>query len=127
MNKNNEINHNSRYTPQKWKEYLDSIEERKKTDRNIRDDFINNMRNYYNKYADMLDVWYDMYKEAISEKFLTQHYALLDDDNLERVLSRCKILILTANPIEKAIFHHMIVDKENEKIRRIIKGNIEMI
>lgn len=26
MDKNNEINHNSRYTLRKWKEYLDSIE-----------------------------------------------------------------------------------------------------
>lgn len=122
-----------KYSLKNWEQYLNEAEERiNKQSSELQaapnyDDyksaFINHMMKYEENHSKELDKYYNYYREAISPEFFSKHYVLLNEKRIKRVLSRCKVMVLTANPIEKAVFHHMIVEQTPEKIRRIICGN----
>ena len=121
-----------KYTSKNWSQFLDDAEKRRESAheeyRSYKNDFIETMRAFESEYSRELNEFYQFYREATSPYFFSEHYALLDEEKTKQVLSRCKVLVLTANPIEKAIFHYMVVHQErmsrSEKtIRRIICKN----
>lgn len=116
---------NGKYTAPKWANFLEEAQNRKdsKGYEEYKQEFLTFMQEYAKQHNEELDNHLKDYKTAISQDFFEQHYVLLGEKKLESVLSRCKIMVLTANPIEKATFHFMITKKNDEKIRRIISGN----
>ena len=114
-----------KYTVKKWGLYLDEAENRiySPNYETYKEEFIDNMKCYRNAHSEELNKCLSCYREAISPQFFSAHYVLLNEKRIKRVLSRCKVMVLTANPIEKAVFHYMIVKQTHEKIRRIICGN----
>ena len=116
---------NGKYTSPKWANFLEEAQNRKasKGYEEYKQEFLSFMREYADQHNEELDRHFKDYKTAISQDFFEQHYVLLAEKKLVSVLSRCKVMVLTANPIEKAIFHFMITERTNEKIRRIISGN----
>ena len=125
--------HIRKYTTKEWAQYLDEAEKRlsRQTSDTLsfsnyvdyKNDFLDYMREYEKRNSKGLEKYYNYYKEAISPYFFRKHYVLINEKRIKRVLSRCKVMVLTANPIEKAIFHYKIVEQTSEKIRRIICGN----
>lgn len=116
---------NGRYTSQKWVDFLEEAQEREgfKDYEEYKHEFLRFMQDYAHQHIEELQKYYEYYKTAISQGFFESHYVLLEEKKLESVLSRCKVMVLTANPIEKAVFHFMITERNGEKIRRIISGN----
>ena len=132
-------NDNGKYNTQKWGLFLENAIKRQKitSDRQVenedyetpheyqkyKNEFIGKMKQFQQNNMDILDEHLNMYEQAISNDFFESHYVLLNEKRIKSVLSRCKVMILTANPIEKALFHYMIVHKSNGKIRRILCDN----
>lgn len=87
-----------------------------------KDAFIYHMKCYENSHSPILNESFKHYETAISLEFFKENYRLLKGEDLNSVLSRCKVMVLTANPIEKAILHFKMT-KQGQKIRRIINGN----
>lgn len=114
----------SKYTQQKWAEFLDQAEKRRDTSyEDYKEQFIDSMHGFASVHESNLNKCLSCYKEAISSSFCEKNYALISEKKLRTILSRCKVMILTANPIEKAILHYMIASQTKERIRRIICGN----
>lgn len=103
------------YTEQSDKEDLGAYWEYEKV-------FIAKMREYEEEHSDNLNKCFDHYKTAIGQDFFNRNYCLLKEKQLRSVLSRCKVMVLTANSIERAILHFEMA-KRGQKIRRIISGN----
>lgn len=118
-----------RYGKSEWNEFLREAKETQRfsedsRNREYRIHLTSFMRDYYYEKQELLDSHYEQYKTAISEDFFDEHYMLLDERKMKAVLSQCKVMVITANLIEKAILHLCIINKNPlEKIRRIICGN----
>lgn len=117
-----------KYNIQKWDDYLQSAYQRTGC-MNANDDpwclykrdFLDFMRNYAEENGEILETAHKNYQEAISTKFFDKHYELVDERELHNLLSMCKVLLITANPIEKAMLHYCVTQgKEELRIRRII-------
>lgn len=92
-----------------------------KTYEQYKDELVQFMRRYAEDKFEFLDEAYRCYKDAISREFTDSSYVLLDEYKLKKFLPCCKVLIITANSIEKAMLHFFIAQKDC-KIRRIICG-----
>lgn len=114
-----------KYNSQKWISFLEKAQQNKNSIEydNDRNKFLSLMRDYEQKNHEALTIYYNYYKEAISPDFYETHYVFLKEKKLRALLSQCKILVLTANPIEKAVFHFMMIRKSHRKIIRILNGN----
>lgn len=77
--------------------------------------FVHKMQEYYENNYTILEEYLKKYETAISNEFFESNYVLLNEKKLRSVLSRCKVMVLTANPIEKAIFHFEISQKTKRK------------
>ena len=112
-----------KYDIEKWDTYLNSANERMNC---MDDSYRTKLKEFMIKYAKEnekeLKNAYSNYKDAISVEFVEEHYELLDESNLKEVLKNCKVLIITANQIEKAILHYCIINNKREKIKRVIYG-----
>ncbi len=121
---------NGKYNVYKWKAYLKEAKDRienkdDKTYSAYRADFNDYMKDYADKNAESLKTAYMHYKTAISAAFFDGHYELLAESRLKYVLKDCKIMVVTANPIEKAVLHFSVIQNSREKsggIKRIICG-----
>lgn len=116
-----------KYNIEKWDAYLNSVHERMKCKDNFyRTKLKEFMVEYAKENAKELKNAYLNYKEAISVEFVEEHYDLLDESNLKEVLKNCKVMIITANQIEKAVLHYCIINNKGEnkweKIKRVIYG-----
>lgn len=117
-----------KYNIQKWDDYLQAANLRMvRTDNTCdtwnkyKNDFLNFMRNYADMNCEILQEVYENYQKAISTDFFDEHYELIDESELHNLLSVCKVLLITANPIEKAMLHYCVTQsKEGARIRRII-------
>lgn len=114
-----------KYNIQKWDDYLQTAKKRKNCEddtwRKYKSDFLTFMRNYANENCEVLQKAYDNYQKAISTEFFDEYYELVDESELQNLLSICKVLVITANPIEKAMLHYCVTQrKEKMRIRRII-------
>ncbi len=114
-----------KYNPQKWGAFLEGTQKRAdfNEQERYRKAFLHSMQAYERENRVALNTYLSYYKEAISPDFFETHYVLLQEEKLRGLLSRCKIMVLTANPIEKAVFHFMMVQKSHRKIIRILSGN----
>lgn len=83
---------------------------------------ITEMRKYEEEHSENLDKCFDHYRTAIGPDFFNHNYCLLKEKQLRAVLSRCKVMVLTANSVEKSILHFEMV-RRGQKIRRIMSGN----
>lgn len=63
---------------------------------------------------------FNYYDEAVSIDFFNKHYITINEKYIKTELSKCKVMIITANPIEKAVLHNKIVENEKVKITRIL-------
>lgn len=118
------VEHKGKYTQQKWCEFLDQVKERQLTSNsNYKDDLLSSMKSYAIANAEDLRHWHRCYKEATTSDFFQDNYALVSEKKIKKLLSRCKVMVLTANLIEKAILHYMIAEHSKEKIIRIICGS----
>lgn len=61
------------------------------------------LKEFMIEYANELKNAYLNYKEAIFVEFVEKYYDLLDESNLKEVLKNCKVMIIIANQIEKAV------------------------
>lgn len=115
-----------KYTIQKWDDYLDRVAtrmEQNAPDNRYRNEFISHMRNYEKEHGKELSEAYNCYKNAISCGFIEKWYELIDEKELKCMLTRCKVMVITANPIEKAVLHSCVTSNgQNKKIIRIICG-----
>lgn len=114
-----------KYSPQKWVSFLLKAQQNDSNSDydNNREKFLEHMRMYEKRNHTALELYYSYYKKAISPDFFEKHYVLLREEKLHGLLSQCKVMVLTANPIEKAIFHYMMIEKSRRKIIRILNGN----
>lgn len=81
------------------------------------------MRKYEEENENELMKCLHYYNIATSKEFFENSYLLLDSREMKSVLSKCNVMILTANPIEKAVFHYIMFKKSQKKIIRILCGN----
>lgn len=102
-----------KYTLEDWKKYLNEANQRINSKKNLYKKYRNELKRFMRGYAieneESLDNAYSKYNEAKSTEFFNKHYEHLEDGDIEKVLKQCKIMVLTANPIEKAILHHHII------------------
>ena len=110
------MNH-SKYNAHKWEKYLNSASGRLNSDTDMyscyKEKFIEFMQEYAELHRDELQDAHKCYEKAISSDFIADSYELLDESKLKQVLSQCKVMVITANPIEKAVLHSCI-KKENK-------------
>lgn len=128
--------HSEKYDLSKWDEYrvrirpdnYDPLDEGKKVKDNMRSFYEAGLDEY--PYTDTLEVrkqyWFYFFNclpmnELITE--VSQNYILKDEDELPKELSKCKVLIVTANENERNILHYKIMNTGSE-ITRIIYGNV---
>lgn len=79
------------------------------------------MRKYESEHHEELDNAYSSYEDGKSEKIFKSRFQLMDESKMKRYFKHCKILIVTANPIEKATLHNCICKKNpKQKIIRFI-------
>ncbi len=125
-NQSSEFLNRGKYSIYKWDTYLDSAAKRLKGEASCEDykkEFVSFMRDYAASHGEELEKAHDCYNTAISHAFIDKSYELLDDCDLEQILSKCKVMVITANPIEKAVLHYCIINKgERIKILRVIRG-----
>lgn len=121
-----------KYTIEKWDTYLYEANCRLKSqyncnhisDTSYQEGFIEFMHNFARLYCNDLKEAYNCYKAAIEQNYIDECYELVDGNELISTLSRCQVLLITANQIEKAILHYCIHEKEShKKIERIIYNN----
>lgn len=125
----------AKYTARNWGDFLDHASMRHNHDSIAGDgssteveEYAENLKQAMRKYAtdncDALNECFENYKEGDSQEFFTKCYELADTEDLDAMLSKCKIMVITANPIEKAILHFEVA-KSNRKICRILgKQNV---
>lgn len=126
-----------KYTKKEWEYFLNEANKRIETqnsdinDQNSTlysyekydEDLIEYMRGYEEKYHDKLNEAYSAYNTGKSGGFFEKEIQLMDERKIKRYFKDCKILVVTANPIEKAILHYSISKKkEHQKIKRFICG-----
>lgn len=116
---------NKIYNSQKWKTFLEAAKMRcSDTENNTyKQEFVEFMRKYEEEHKNDLSESLYYYDVATSERFFEECYLLLDSKKIKSILSKCTVMVLTANPIEKAIFHYMMFTKSHKKIIRILCGN----
>lgn len=112
-----------KYNRQKWKSFLDEAGKRTENEKdykNYEDSFLAFMREYEEKKKDDLEASLKYYKDATTTDFFNSHYISLNEKHIKFALARCKVMIITANPIEKAVLHHKIVDYGSIIMTRIL-------
>lgn len=116
MAKDAKVVKKGKYNRDNWNDFLEKAQERrgseeiKKTYDDYEAKFIESMRNQAEKRKEELDIYLTYYKDGITIEFFNRNYITLSEKHIKYMLSRCKVMVITANPIEKAILHHKIVD-----------------
>lgn len=79
------------------------------------------MRKFESEHHEVLENAHSSYKNGKSAELFESRFQLMDESKMKRLFKHCKILIVTANPIEKATLHHCICQKNSkQKILRFI-------
>lgn len=138
--------HSEKYDVSKWGAYCDRIETKKESSKEDaqkvaaeEESYVrsNMMRFHENGSAkcgtstedSTCDRTLDYLFEYLQTKNLVatveRKYTYKDETDLRKELKGCKVLIVTANDIERNILHYRITeDRKDQKITRIIHGNI---
>ena len=113
-----------KYTQRKWGQFLAEAEERSK-DKDLlieyEIEFKKAIQDYARKNETELMESLECYRKAKSQDF-ERNYVSASGKKIKKILSCCEVMILTANPIEKAVLHHFVVEHEKREITRIIDG-----
>lgn len=89
--------------------------------RSYDDKIVDYMRKYEERHHSELNEAYSAYENGKSGEFFEERFKVIDESKMRRYFKRIKILIVTANPIEKAILHNYICKKNpKQKIIRFI-------
>lgn len=130
--------HPEKYDVSKWGEYLGRIQPERYDSKSEEDYVRSNMKRFHKKgsakYGDCttenkcdrtLDRLFDYLQTTNLIASGQQMYSLKDETELIKELKDCKVLIVTANEIERDILHYKIAGECKEpKITRIIYGNV---
>lgn len=117
INGNADVREKRKYSHHEWNSFIDQANERIHTDSydEYYKEYTNTMNLYFRKNRKNLDESYQSYKEALSTDFLNDYYQRIDETELDKALRRCKIMVLTFDPIEKAILHYHIIKSFDKK------------
>lgn len=117
---------NKKYCKDIWCEYFDKAAIRvDNEDGNVYEEKLkSSMRDFLDNNEDELKKCYDKYKTVNTEDFFLTHYKLFNEKDLSILLDKCKVLLLTANPIEKSILHYYIINEKQQKIIRILFDDV---
>lgn len=118
-----EFGHRNTYTPNMWKDYLATINEENVAESEYIDDIRKKMREFTSNNLDNLNISFEQFAFANTFHFFEENYILINSNDIYNELTRCQILILTANNVEKVILHTNILNESREKIKRIIRDN----
>lgn len=118
-----EINHHNIYTPNKWKEYLNALINDDEGEEIHLNEIREKMIGFASDNMEELTQSFIQYYRANEFEFFEENYILMNPDDIYKELSKCQILVLTANKVEKAILHTNILFGTREKIKRIIREN----
>lgn len=88
------------------------------------DEIIEYMRSYEKLHHDELVQAHNAYEDGKSGILFESNFRPLDESKMIQYFKRCKILIVTANPIEKAVLHHCICERNEEIIRFVCDTNV---
>lgn len=79
------------------------------------------MKTYETEHHEELDNAFSSYTDGKSGKFFENRFQVMDENKMKPYFKHCKILVVTANPIEKATLHHCVCQKNpKQKILRFI-------
>lgn len=115
-------NSRRRYTQKQWAAYLNNLGEQ--ASRDNEDALRKFMRDYHDSNRYYLEKWLEAYHDTLKDEFFFRNYVRVKKRKIKRLLARCKVMVITANPIEKAILHYIVVQQKNVKILRFFYGNI---
>lgn len=87
---------------------------------NYEQELIDNLRCYVSKNKNELEMLNKIYEDMTSIYSFFCNYIILNPKDLDVILYDCKILILTANSVEKAILHHFVIEYEKKQIYKIL-------
>lgn len=138
--------HPEKYDVSKWGAYCDRIETKKESSKEEAEKvgaeeerFIRtNMKRFHengsakcgagtteSKCDRTLDYLFDYLQTKNLVATVDLKYTYKDETDLRKELKGCKVLIVTANDIERNILHYRITeDRKGQKITRIIHGNV---
>lgn len=106
----------SKYDRNDWKDFFYGARVRRESNnysyKEYEDEFKEYIRGQIStkENADTLKKSRLYYREAIDEDYFNKNYVSIEDKYVKRILSICKLLIITANPIERAVLHHKVID-----------------
>lgn len=120
-----------KYDNKAWIQFLKDAEERKKSDDNsgkkyqeYEKEVSNSILEFEKLNAKDLECALKCYEMTRSTVFADAYYKTINVKCLKYKLSKCKVMIITANPIERAILHQRIIDNKGGKITSVICGTI---
>lgn len=131
--------HPEKYDVSKWGEYLARIDSESEKSNPAKEEQLvrDNMREFYRTGSSdhtasntptqkkTLDMLYDCLQTDNLVEKAGQIYNRVDEPALKKELEGCKVLIITANEIERNILHYKISKEHKEyAITRVIYGNI---
>lgn len=84
------------------------------------DKFKEAMRSYAEQHKRELNNSLFLYKRTQHEYFGDNDYCSVPVKDLKAILAECKIMIMTANPIERAVLHSLMLKQDNSRIIKVI-------
>ncbi len=114
-----------KYDCNKWGEFLEKAKRRrgvKKTSEyeEYKKKLKKDMKNYADTRKEELNRAWEYYNYAITMKFFNKNYITLNDKHIKDLLSKCKIMVITANKIERTVLHHKIIENGSNIMTRIL-------
>ena len=106
----------SRYDKNDWADFLKSARERRETYAYQYKEYEYKFKEYIRNQisteenVDTLKKARSYYRDAINENYFNKNYVSIEDKYIKRILPICDMLIITANPIERAVLHHKVID-----------------
>ena len=108
----------SKFDKGDWADFLESAKDRRSKKDDTYESYKNKFRRYIktvyennSKNNSILTESWNYYQDAIDINF-SRNYMKIKDKSIKYILPRCKIMLITANPIEKAVLHHKVVDNK---------------
>ena len=123
------------YDQNAWIDYLGGVRERLDAYEKTGAENEANNAEYKNAFIDDLHKWKEdnkkkilkyagEYEDAINEEYVNKLYYNSRPLSLRYALHSCKIMVITANPVELAILHSRMAKRNSRKIRKIVAGNV---
>ena len=120
------------YNKEKWDKFLKKARKRrdakgkkhKKKYKKYEKKFRNGLNIFKKEHAEELVKYSKRYDFSTEKEFADKLYEEISADEIDRKLEKCKVMVITANPIEKAILHYEMAKGNLQKIKVIIHNDI---